>query len=78
MEPYFRHGPSEEMRKLRATRVLELNAEHRSFQALKEAFENDKEKAARLSRVLYALAELSAGVDVEDPIQFVGDVSEMI
>ena len=78
MERYFRHGPSEEMRKLRATRVLELNAEHKSFKALQEAYENDREKAARLSRVLYALSELSAGVDVEDPIQFVGDVSEMI
>lgn len=31
MEKYFRHGPSEEMRKIRATRVLELNANHKGF-----------------------------------------------
>ena len=39
MEKYFRHGPSEEMRKVRATRVLELNGEHHAFQALKAAWE---------------------------------------
>ena len=78
MERYFRHGPSEEMRKLRATRILELNPAHSSFKALQEAYENDKDKAAKISRILNALAEMSAGVDVDDPIQFVGDVAELI
>ena len=78
MERYFRHGPSEEMRKLRATRILELNAEHPSFQALKAAWESDKEKAAKLSRILYALSELSAGVEIEEPGQFAVDVADLI
>lgn len=77
MEKYFRHGPSEEMRKIRATRVLELNAEHKAFAALKDAYENDKEKAKRLSRILATLAELMAGLDVEDPAEFVSEVSEL-
>ena len=77
MEKYFRHGPSEEMRKIRATRVLELNAEHKAFAALKDAYENDKEKARRLSRILATLAELMAGLDVEDPAEFVSEVSEL-
>ncbi len=77
MERYFRHGPSEEMRKLRATRVLELNPAHHSFEVLKAAFDSDKDKAAKLSRILYALAELSAGVDVEEPIAFVESVAEL-
>ena len=77
MERYFRHGPSEEMRKLRATRVLELNADHRSFQVLKAAWENDKDKAARLARILYALSELTAGVEVEEPAQLAQDVAEL-
>ncbi len=77
MERYFRHGPSEEMRKLRATRVLELNPAHHSFEVLKAAFDSDKDKAAKLSRVLYALAELSAGVDVEEPNAFVESVAEL-
>ena len=77
MEKYFRHGPSEEMRKIRAARVLELNAEHKAFAALKDAYENDKEKAKRLPRILATLAELMAGLDVEDPAEFVSEVSEL-
>ena len=70
MERYFRHGPSEEMRKIKANRVLEINPEHRAFQVLKEAFETDKERAGKLCKVLLTLAELMAGVDVEDPAEF--------
>ena len=77
MERYFRHSPSEEMRKLRAVRVLELNAEHHSFQVLREAYASDKEKAAKLSKILAVLAELTAGMDVEDPAAFAEDVAEL-
>ncbi len=77
MEKYFRHGPSEEMRKVRAARVLELNPEHRAFQALKDAYENDRDKAAKLSKVLNSLAELMAGLEVEDPADFTELVSEL-
>ena len=77
MEKYFRHGPSEEMRKIKANRVLELNPEHRAFTVLKEAYENDREKAKKLSQVLARLAELMAGVEVEDPAAFVALVAEL-
>ncbi len=77
MERYFRHGPSEEMRKVRAARVLELNPEHRAFQVLKEAWESDKEKAGKLSQILYVLAEMTAGMDVEDPNRFAEQVAEL-
>ena len=77
MERYFRHGPSEEMRKLRATRVLELNPEHHAFRVLKDAYENDKDKAAKLSQILFVLAEMTAGVDVEDPVKFTELVAEL-
>ncbi len=78
MEKYFRHSPSEEMRKLRANRVLELNAEHSAVQALKAAFDaDDKEKAARLARILETMAEMMAGCEVEDPASFVSLVAEL-
>lgn len=73
MEKYFRHGPSEEMRKIRATRVLELNANHKAFAALKDAYENDKDKAKQLSKILASLAELMAGVEIDDPAEFVAE-----
>ncbi len=68
MEKYFRNGPSEEMRKLRADRVLELNAGHPACLAIKKAYDDgDKDRAADLSKILYAQSELIAGVEIEDP-----------
>ena len=77
MEKYFRRGPSEEMRKIKANRVLELNPEHHAFAVLKEAYENDREKAKKLSLVLARLAEMMAGVEVEDPAAVVSLVAEL-
>ena len=78
MEKYFRHGPSEEMKKIRATRVLELNAEHKAFKTLKAAYDSgEKEKTEHLTKLLSNMAELVAGVEVEDPAEFVGLISEL-
>ena len=78
MERYFRHGPSEEMRKVRAERVLELNADHSAVKALRAAFDaGEKERAAELSKILDTMAELMAGCDIEDPAAFVELVSKL-
>ena len=77
MEKYFRRGPSEEMRKVRANRVLELNMEHAAVMALKDAYENDRPRAERLARILSTLSQLMAGVEVEDPAAFVTQVAEL-
>ena len=78
MERYFRAGPSEEMRKIRATRVLELNPEHRAFEVLRDAFNSgDREQAASLSKILANLAALSAGDDLEDAGEFTDLVSAL-
>ena len=77
MEKYFRRGPSEEMRKVRASRVLELNDESRPVQALRESWESDKEKAARIAAILATLAELMAGADIDDPAELAKNVSEL-
>ena len=77
MERYFRNGPSEEMRKLRATRVLELNPEPPAFEAVKTAFESDKEKGKKLAKILWVLSELNAGIEVEDTAEFTELVSEL-
>ena len=77
MEKYFRRGPSEEMRKVRANRVLELNAEHSAVEALRAAYENDKDRAKSLAAILETLAEMMVGVEVEDPAKFVEQVAEL-
>jgi len=63
---------------MRAERVLELNAGHKSFAALKDAYENDKEKAADYARLLYGQALLTAGVPLEDPSEFSELVSTLL
>ena len=77
MEKYFRKGPSEEMRKVRANRVLELNPEHRAYKALRDAYDNDKERAKKLSLVMARLAEMLAGAEIEDPAAFAALVGEL-
>ena len=77
MEKYFRHGPNTEMRKLRATRVLELNPDHRVFAAIKAAYESDKDKAKSLSVLVCRMAEMLSGVEIEDPTAFVSGIAEL-
>ena len=78
MEKYFRHGPSPEMRSLRATRVLELNDGHAAVQALKAAFDGgDKERAKKLAVILARLAEMLSGAEIEDPAAFAALVAEL-
>ncbi len=78
MEKYFRHGPSEEMRGIRATRVLELNGEHKAVEAVKAAWENgDTQRAGELSQILARLAELLAGAEIEEPAEFARLVSSL-
>ncbi len=78
MEKYFRRGPNPEMQSVRATRVLELNPEHKAVAALKKAFEDgDREKARNLSLILTRLAEMLSGAEVEDPAAFAAQVAEL-
>ena len=78
MEKYFSRGPSEEMRSIKATRVLELNPENNAVKAMRSAYESgEKEKAAEFAKILSTLAKMMAGVDVEDPAEFTRQVSEL-
>ena len=65
MEKYFAAIPGEN--KVKAQRVLELNGDHPVFAQLKNAFETDKELAAKYAKILYAQALLIAGFPLEDP-----------
>jgi len=72
MEKYFAalaksHGEKEPPR---AQRVLELNAEHKAFEALKTAFESDKERAEKLAVLLYNQALLMADMPLNDPARY--------
>lgn len=76
MEKYFEMMPGAE--KPKAERVLELNAAHSSFEALKKAFEHDKDKAKDYSELLYAQALLIAGLPLDDPTAYTQLVASLI
>ena len=82
MERYFKtmqkHQEGGMFGEMRAERVLELNANHPSFAALKDAFENDKDKAAKYASLLYGQALLTAGIPLEDPSEFSDLVSTLL
>lgn len=53
--------------KIKADKVLEVNVDHPAFAKVKSAFDTDKEKLKLLSSVMYASAELIAGLTPDDP-----------
>lgn len=77
MEKYFKSLPGEE-EKIKARRVLELNGEHHAFDALKKAYEEDKEKAKKLSKILYTQALLIADMPIENAVEYAQLVSELM
>ncbi len=54
--------------KVKAERVLELNAEHPVFATLQRLQNEDKEKLAKYAELLYQQALLIEGMPVEDPV----------
>jgi molecular chaperone HtpG len=68
MEKYFsRVSPESGMK---AGRILELNAAHPVFAALKAAVENDSEKAKNYVELLYCQALLVADLPLENPAAY--------
>ncbi len=78
MEKYFKSLPGEAENSIKARRVLELNGEHHAFESLKDAYEKDKEKAAKLAKILYTEALLIADMPVENAVEFAQLVSELM
>ncbi len=64
--------------KVKAARVLEINANHPIFAALTKAYAQDREKAAKLTDVLFAQASLIEGIGVDDPVAYANAVCSLI
>ncbi|MCC8182487.1 MAG: molecular chaperone HtpG, partial [Clostridiales bacterium] len=69
MEKYLKKQGAD-MEGMKAERVLELNADSDAYAALKNAVENDQEKAKLYAEVLYNQALLIAGLPIEDPAAY--------
>ena len=59
-------------------RVLELNVDHPIFAKLVDAADNDPERLALLTNVLYNQALLVEGLPVADPIDFAQSLSQLL
>ncbi len=77
MEKYFAMMPGDE-HKPKAEKVLELNPTHPVFATLKDAFQNDKEKAEKIARVLHASARLIAGLPIDDAVGLCDNICEFL
>ena len=78
MERYFRSMPGAPDH-LRAIRVLEFNGSHRAFKAMQEAFNaDDKDRAAKIAKILHAQALLIAGEPLDNPTEYTELVCDFI
>ncbi len=70
VERYFRSLPGANTENLKARKVLELNSSHSAFTSLQKAYGEDKEKAAKLVRILLCQAKLIADIPLDDPMEY--------
>ncbi len=76
MEKILNAMPNED--KIKAEKVLEINTSHPVLEALKKAFNSDKEKAKKYTELLYNQALLIEGLSIEDPVAFSNSICELI
>lgn len=63
---------------VKADKVLEINADHKIFDALKSAYAGDKEKLTLYTNLLYDQALLIEGLPIEDPVEFTNNISKIM
>lgn len=76
MEKILNAMPTDD--KVKADKVLEINAIHPVLDALKTAFASDKEKAKKYTELLYNQALLIEGLSIEDPVAFSNMICDLI
>jgi len=67
MEKVMNAMPNEE--KVKATKVLEINVNHKIANKLKELYKKDQEELKEYTKILYAEARLIEGLSIENPTE---------
>ncbi len=78
MEKVLRAMPGEQADQFKASRVLEINADHAIWATLQSLFVNDKNKLARYTTLLYNQALLIEGLPIDDPVAFSAAMCELM
>lgn len=76
MEKILNAMPTDE--KIKADKVLEINAGHPVLAALKKAFPSDKDQVKKYTELLYNQALLIEGMAIEDPVAFSNAICDLI
>lgn len=76
MEKILNAMPSEHQ--IKADRILEINGGHPIFETLQKLFQEDKERLAAYSEILYNQALLIEGIPIEDPVAFSNAVCDLM
>ena len=76
MEKVLNAMPNDQ--KVKAERVLEINANHPIFKTLGELYQNDKDKLKEYAQLLYTQALLIEGVKIEDPLAFSNQICDLM
>ncbi len=64
--------------KVKADKVLEINVNHAVYQALQDAFAQDKDKLKLYTELLYNQALLIEGLPLDDPVEFTNNICKIM
>lgn len=76
MEKVLNAMPASE--KVKAERVLEINANHPIFKKLQELAKDNQERIKQYTSLLYTQALLIEGVAIENPVEFSNEICELM
>jgi molecular chaperone HtpG len=63
---------------MKADKILEININHDVFKSLKDAYDNDKDKLALYTELLYNQALLIEGLSISDPVEFTNNICKIM
>ena len=69
MEKVLNKMPGADTERAKASLVLEINAEHAVADKLRALFDNDRDRVADYTKILYAQARLISGLNVDNPTE---------
>lgn len=78
MEKVLNSMPNVPKDGIKATKVLEINAQHKIFEKAKTLYQEDKEKLKTLADVLYDQARLIEGLPIESPTKYAEMVCDLL
>ena len=78
MEKVLNSMPNADANEVKASRVLEINANHPVFATLTKLYDTDKDKLKTYADLLYNQALLIEGLSVEDPVAFSNQICSLM